>query len=112
MIPIKLILLVIFLSTFLDAQVVSIKESNVSEDVEKDAIEIALNALDRYNNLSDAGKYIGKEFDKRYNPTWHCIIMGKWSSDYKGNTDYNRLNNYLLFVINNRTFLLFKSRKR
>jgi hypothetical protein len=31
-------------------------------------------ALDKYNVEKDIAAYIKKEFDKKYNPTWHCIV--------------------------------------
>lgn len=33
-----------------------------------------LKALDKYNVEKDIAAYIKKEFDKKYNPTWHCIV--------------------------------------
>ena len=30
--------------------------------------------LGRYNIEKDIAAYIKKEFDKKYNPTWHCIV--------------------------------------
>jgi Dynein light chain type 1 len=34
----------------------------------------ALQALEKYNIEKDIAAYIKKEFDKKYNPTWHCIV--------------------------------------
>jgi len=31
-------------------------------------------ALEKYNIEKDIAAYIKKEFDKKYNPTWHCIV--------------------------------------
>jgi dynein light chain LC8-type len=31
-------------------------------------------ALDKYNVEKDMAAYIKKEFDKKYNPAWHCIV--------------------------------------
>ena len=31
-------------------------------------------ALEKYNIEKDIASYIKKEFDKKYNPTWHCIV--------------------------------------
>lgn len=33
-----------------------------------------LKALERYNIEKDIASYVKKEFDKKYNPTWHCIV--------------------------------------
>lgn len=31
-------------------------------------------ALEKYNIEKDIAAYIKKEFDKKYNPTWHCVV--------------------------------------
>lgn len=31
-------------------------------------------ALEKYNIEKDIAAYIKKEFDRKYNPTWHCIV--------------------------------------
>lgn len=31
-------------------------------------------ALEKYNIEKDVAAFIKKEFDKKYNPTWHCIV--------------------------------------
>ena len=33
-----------------------------------------LQALEKYNIEKDIAAFIKKEFDKKYNPTWHCIV--------------------------------------
>lgn len=31
-------------------------------------------ALEKFNIEKDIAAFIKKEFDKKYNPTWHCIV--------------------------------------
>lgn len=31
-------------------------------------------ALEKYNIEKDIAAFIKKEFDKKYNPTWHCVV--------------------------------------
>ena len=41
----------------------------------RDVDEMGLaQALEKYNIEKDIAAYIKKEFDKKYNPTWHCIV--------------------------------------
>jgi hypothetical protein len=35
---------------------------------------VVLQALEKYNIEKDIAAFIKKEFDKKYNPTWHCIV--------------------------------------
>jgi dynein light chain LC8-type len=46
--------------------------------MQQDAIDIATQALEKFNIEKDIAAFIKKEFDKKYNPTWHCIV-GKFT---------------------------------
>ena len=50
--------------------------------MQQDAIDIATQALEKFNIEKDIAAFIKKEFDKKYNPTWHCIVGKK--SIYNG----------------------------
>jgi len=51
-----------------------IKNADMSDDMQQEAIDVALQAMDKYNVEKDIAAYIKKEFDKKYNPTWHAIV--------------------------------------
>jgi dynein light chain LC8-type len=59
-----------------------IKNSDMNEgnihiypiDMQQDAINVATKAIDMYNIEKDIACYIKKEFDRKHNPTWHCIV--------------------------------------
>ncbi|TNN11954.1 Dynein light chain 2, cytoplasmic [Schistosoma japonicum] len=51
-----------------------IKNADMSEDMQQDVVGICSDALDKYNIEKDIAAYIKKECDKKYNPTWHCIV--------------------------------------
>merc|ERR1711972_987065 len=51
-----------------------IKNADMSEEMQQDAVDCATQALEKYNIEKDIAAYIKKEFDKKYNPTWHCIV--------------------------------------
>ena len=40
----------------------------------QDAVDCATAALEKFNVEKDIAAYIKKEMDKKYNPTWHCIV--------------------------------------
>ena len=44
------------------------------------AREPSSQAMERYNVEKDIAAYIKKEFDKKYNPTWHCIVGRNFGS--------------------------------
>ena len=40
----------------------------------------SLEALEKYNIEKDIAAFIKKEFDKKYNPTWHCVVGRNFGS--------------------------------
>lgn len=55
--------------------------------MQQDAIDCAAQAMEKYNIEKDIAAYIKKEFDKKYNPTWHCIVgrnFGKFFHTFPG----------------------------
>ncbi|CDW72784.1 UNKNOWN [Stylonychia lemnae] len=57
-----------------------VKNADMSEDMQQDAIDIATQALEKFNIEKDIAAFIKKEFDKKYNPTWHCIVGRNFGS--------------------------------
>ena len=57
-----------------------IKNADMSEDMQQDAIDCATQALEKYNIEKDIAAFVKKEFDKKYNPTWHCIVGRNFGS--------------------------------
>ena len=43
-------------------------------------VDIATQALEKYNIEKDIAAYIKKEFDKKYNPTWHWYVNEAFAS--------------------------------
>ncbi|TNN11928.1 Dynein light chain isoform 1 [Schistosoma japonicum] len=62
-----------------------IKNADMDNNVQEDAVHIAANAVDNYNVEKDIAAYIKKEFDRKYSPTWHCIV-GRHFGRYLRNT--------------------------
>ncbi|CUG12775.1 dynein light chain, putative [Bodo saltans] len=54
---------------------VVIKESDMTEDMQTDAINVSIQALAKFNIEKHAAAYIKKEFDAKYNPTWVCQLV-------------------------------------
>lgn len=54
--------------------------------------------------FQDIAAYIKKEFDKRYNPTWHCIVGRNFGSYVTHETRH-----FIYFYLGQVAILLFKS---
>ncbi|MBA0710626.1 hypothetical protein Golax_009903 [Gossypium laxum] len=46
----------------------------MKDDMQKEAVNIAIAAFEKNNVEKDVAEHIKKEFDKRHGPTWHCIV--------------------------------------
>merc|ERR1711879_1140998 len=63
-----------------DTRKAIVKNADMSEDMQQDAIDVATQAVEKHNIEKDIAAYIKKEFDKKYNPTWHCIAGRNFGS--------------------------------
>ena len=113
-----------------------IKNADMSEDMQQDAVDCASQALEKYNiekvsmrqtsplgvgfeqqyslisysypypvmSAQDIAAYIKKEFDKKYNPTWHCIVGRNFGSYVTHETKH-----FIYFYLGQVAILLFKS---
>nr|CAI5868499.1 unnamed protein product [Callosobruchus analis] len=74
-----------------------IKNADMSEDMQQDAVDCATQAIEKYNIEK-------KEFDKKYNPTWHCIVGRNFGSYVTHETRH-----FIYFYLGQVAILLFKS---
>ena len=58
----------------------------------------------KYNIEKDIVAFIKKEFDKKYNPTWHCIVGRNIGSYVTHETKH-----FIYFYLGQVAILLFKS---
>ncbi len=57
-----------------------IKNADMTEEMQQDAVDVATQAMEKYNVEKDIAAFIKREFDKKYNPTWHCIVGRNFGS--------------------------------
>ncbi|CAL8092877.1 unnamed protein product [Calicophoron daubneyi] len=81
-----------------------IKNADMPDAMQEDAVQTAAHGLDKFQLEKDIAAHIKKEFDRKYNPTWHCIV-GKHFGSYVT----HETQNFIYFYLQDRAFLLFKS---
>ncbi|KAM3178062.1 hypothetical protein ACTXT7_003310 [Hymenolepis weldensis] len=81
-----------------------IKNADMTEDMQSDAVAVAGQALEKFNIEKDIAAYIKKEFDKKHSPTWHCIVGRNFGSYVTHET-----NHFIYFYLGQVAILLFKS---
>lgn len=81
-----------------------IKNADMTGPMQDDSVRIALTALEKFNIEKDIAAYIKKEFDKKYAPTWHCIVGRNFGSYVTHETKH-----FIYFYLGQVAILLFKS---
>ncbi|KAG8477868.1 hypothetical protein CXB51_027537 [Gossypium anomalum] len=50
------------------------RNADMKDDMQKEAVNIAIPAFEKNNVEKDVAEYIKKEFDKKHGPIWNCIV--------------------------------------
>ncbi|TNN11925.1 putative dynein light chain [Schistosoma japonicum] len=70
-----------------------IKNADMSPEMQDDAVHVAASAMDKFDVEKDVAAFIKKEFDRKYNPTWHCIVGRHYGSVFIYSMSESRLRN-------------------
>ncbi len=81
-----------------------IKNADMSEEMQNEVIELTNQALEKFSIEKDIAAFIKKECDKKYNPTWHCIVGRNFGSYVTHETKH-----FIYFYMGQVAILLFKS---
>ncbi|XP_041377676.1 dynein light chain 2, cytoplasmic-like isoform X2 [Gigantopelta aegis] len=81
-----------------------VKNADMNEDMQQEAVDCATQAMEKYNIEKDIAAFIKKEFDKKYNPTWHCVVGRNFGSYVTHETKH-----FIYFYLGQVAVLLFKS---
>jgi len=81
-----------------------VKVSDMSEEMQLEAVDIATTAMDKFSIEKDVAAFIKKEMDKKHNPTWHCIVGRNFGSYVTHETKH-----FVYFYVGQMACLLFKS---
>ncbi|CAH8464737.1 unnamed protein product [Schistosoma turkestanicum] len=88
----------------MDCKKAVVKNADMPDEMQQYAVDIAAQALGEYNIEKDIASFIKKEFDKKYSPTWHCIVGKNFGSYVTHET-----NHFIYFYLQNVAVQLFKS---
>ncbi|KAL8039307.1 hypothetical protein ABFX02_10G027300 [Erythranthe guttata] len=82
-----------------------VRETDMPDDLSNRAMELAYQALDLHESseFQSIARFIKKNFDEFYGPTWHCVVGKDFGSCI---THLNE--NYIMFCVDMIVFLLFK----
>ncbi|VDL88643.1 unnamed protein product [Schistocephalus solidus] len=81
-----------------------VKNADMSDEMQQDAVECSTQAMEKFNIEKDIAAYIKKEFDRKYSPTWHCIVGRNFGSYVTHESKH-----FIYFYMGQVAVLLFKS---
>jgi len=82
----------------------TIKNVDMSEEMQQASVDIASSALDKYTVEKDIAAQIKREFDKKYGPTWHVVVGKNFGSYVTHETKH-----FIYFYIGTLAILIWKS---
>ncbi|VDM76704.1 unnamed protein product [Strongylus vulgaris] len=83
---------------------VVVKSTDMSEEMQQEAIAAAQTGIQQYQLEKDIASYIKLEFDKRYSPSWHCVVGRNFGSYVTHET-----NRFIYFYVQHVAVMLFKT---
>ncbi|XP_035196237.1 dynein 8 kDa light chain, flagellar outer arm-like [Oxyura jamaicensis] len=80
------------------------KDTDVSEEVQRQALECTVLAMEKYSLEREIVALIKSEFEKKHSPTWHCVVGRTFGSSVSHETQH------LIFsLVRGLSVLLFKA---
>ncbi|KAF5403553.1 Dynein light chain like [Paragonimus heterotremus] len=81
-----------------------VKNADMDPKMQQHAVELCADAMRRYDLEKDIASYIKKDFERKYGPTWHCIVGKSYGSFVT-----HEPSNFIYFFFDKFAVLLFKS---
>lgn len=81
-----------------------VKNVDMSDEMQQDAIEVATFALGKFGSEKDVATHIKQTFDKKYQPMWHCIVGRNFGSYVTHETKH-----FIYFYLGQTAVLLFRT---
>lgn len=83
---------------------VVVKATDIPEHMQQEAISVATAAIEKHKILRDVAAFIKTEFDRKFGPTWHCVVGRSFGSYVTYETK-----RFTYFYVGQIAVLLFKA---
>ena len=80
-----------------------LKNYDMQQDLREDAFVVAKEALNKFSIENEIACFIKEEFDKRHNPTWHCVVGRNFGSYVTYDSQH-----FIFFYLGQIAVLLYK----
>ncbi|KAK6766106.1 hypothetical protein RB195_025799 [Necator americanus] len=86
------------------SKLVVVKSTDMCEEMQQEAIALAHCAIERFQLEKDIASYIKTEFDRKYCPSWHCVVGRNFGSFVTYETHH-----FIYFYVQHIAVMLFKA---
>ncbi|KAL6722764.1 hypothetical protein Aduo_017855 [Ancylostoma duodenale] len=86
------------------AKSVVVKSTDMSEEMQQEAIAVAHRAIEQFQLEKDIASHIKVEFDRKFFPSWHCVVGRNFGSYVTHET-----NHFIYFYVQHIAIMLFKT---
>ncbi|OXB64628.1 hypothetical protein ASZ78_008704 [Callipepla squamata] len=83
---------------------VVIKDTDMAEEMQQLAVQCATVAVGKYSVEREIAAFIKREFERRYSPTWQCVVGRTFGSYVSHETE-----RFIFFAVRDLHVLLFKT---
>ncbi|KAA0193980.1 Cytoplasmic dynein light chain 2 [Fasciolopsis buskii] len=80
-----------------------IQNKDMTSELQEDAIETAAMALEKYQVEKDIASFIKREFDRKHEPCWHCVVGKAFGSCVMYENQ-----SFIYFYLDGRAIMLYK----
>ncbi|CAH8469454.1 unnamed protein product [Heterobilharzia americana] len=81
-----------------------IKSVDMPDEMQQDAVDMCAMALKKYTLEKDIAAFMKKEFDRKYLPTWHCVVGTQF-----GTYISHEAKHFIYFFLDNHAVVLFRT---
>ncbi|CAH8828102.1 unnamed protein product [Trichobilharzia szidati] len=81
-----------------------IKSVDMPDEMQQDAVDMCAIALKKYTLGKDIAAFMKKEFDRKYSPTWHCVVGTNF-----GTYISHEEKHFIYFFLDNHAVVLFRT---
>ncbi|GAA51240.1 Dynein light chain 2, cytoplasmic [Clonorchis sinensis] len=80
-----------------------VKNADMPKEMLSDALDMCARATEKYGLEKDIAGFLKKEMDRKYGPTWHCVVGQQYGSYVT-----HEANCFAYFFLGQSAVLLFK----
>ncbi|KAG5452484.1 Dynein light chain [Clonorchis sinensis] len=80
-----------------------VQNYDMPNEMQEDAVRMAIDAVQRYSVPKDIAAHLKREFDRKYEPAWHCVVGREFGSCVMHESE-----RFIYFYLDGKAFMLYR----